>query len=624
MRICPPALTFLPLFLLLLPALVSRAVPVELWISPTGSNTGTGSSNTPLASIDAAIQKLNQEEDHHPIEPLKIILSDGTYPLSAPILFNRPTQHIIIEAAPESHPILSGAISITHWTKASKKIAGLPKIASGKIWIADAPKINGRILEFCQLWMGNAKATRAREPNADTLSRLVAWDKTNHVATIPAVAVAGIKMPGNLEMVIDQVWEIAVLRVNSIKITGTNALLAFKEPENIIEFQHPWPPVTVNARYQAPFFLANAIQFLDQPGEWFEDTAAGKIYYWPRDGEDMTRAIAFAPSVETLVQIEGTLDRPVHDLHFKGITFAHTTWLRPSHQGHVPLQAGMYLLDAKKLSPRGMPYHPGLDNLAWIGRPPAAVSIKNASNISFENCTFEHLASAGLDLESGTHDDSVQGCNFHDIGGNGIQLGEFSGTNVETHFPYNPSDEREVCAHERISNNLITDCGNEDWGCVGIAVGYARNVSINHNEISNLPYTGISLGWGWTKMTNALRDNLVFGNRIHHVGQRLGDLGGIYTLSAQPGTVIAENAVSDIQPSPFVPDPQHWYYLYLDEGSSFITVRDNWCPSEKFLKNANGPGNTWTNNGPQVSEAIKNAAGLEPAFKNRPTPVLTP
>jgi hypothetical protein len=227
------------------------------------------------------------------------------------------------------------------------------------------------------------------------------------------------------------------------------------------------------------------------------------------------------------------------------------------------------------------------------------------------------LASAGLDFEGGTHDDLVQGCTFHDIGGNAIQIGKFSDTNVETHVPYAPSDEREVCAHEEISNNVISNSGNEDWGCVGIAVGYAHHVSIKHNEVFNLPYTGISVGWGWTKMTNASHDNLIFANHIHHVGQRLGDLGGIYILSAQPGTVVAENSVSDITPSPLVPDPQHWFYLYLDEGSSYVTVRDNWCPEEKFLKNANGPGNVWTNNGPQVSGEIRNAAGLEPLFKSK-------
>jgi hypothetical protein len=276
----------------------------------------------------------------------------------------------------------------------------------------------------------------------------------------------------------------------------------------------------------------------------------------------------------------------------------------------------MPMLNAKKLSPKGTPYHPGLDNLAWIDRPVGAVSVNYARNISFRNCTFEHLSSAGLDIRNGTRNSVVEGCLLRDIGGNGIQLGKFSDTNVETHMPYNPTDERELCVNDRISNNLVTDCANEDWGGVGIAVGYARGIRIEHNEVSDCSYTGISVGWGWTKMTNAMRDNFIHANHVHHVGTRLNDLAGIYTLSVQPGTVVSENSVHDITPSPYVPDPEHWFYLYLDEGSSYITVKDNWCPVEKFLKNANGPGNVWENNGPQVSETILAAAGLEPVFQH--------
>ena len=226
--------------------------------------------------------------------------------------------------------------------------------------------------------------------------------------------------------------------------------------------------------------------------------------------------------------------------------------------------------------------------------------MKNARNISFRNCTFEHLASAGLDIQSGTSNSVVEGCLFRDIGGNGIQLGKFSDTNVETHMPYNPTDERELCTNDRIANNLVTDCANEDWGGVGIAVGYARGIRIEHNEVSNCSYTGISVGWGWTKMTNALRDNFIHANRVHHVGTRLNDIAGIYTLSAQPGTVVSENAVYDITMSPYVPDPQHWFYLYLDEGSSFITVREIGARRTIFEKRQR-PGNVWENNGPQVS-----------------------
>ena len=624
MKISPSSLAFLILLGVLSLLLAVSSGARELWVAPDGSDMNSGSSNAPLASLGAALEKwqnLPGNQKSSSAEWLTIFLRDGVYPLSQPVVIqplnSKPNYPgLSIEAAPGKHPVLSGGVTVGDWKKLTRSISHLPAVALENVWVANAPKSGGHVLEFRQLWVNDIKAVRAREPNAGNLSRLVAWDKTNRVATIPAVALAGIKEPAQVEMVVDQVWEIAVLRVKSIRHEGTNALLTFKQPESRIEFQHPWPPVTVNAKYQAPFFLANAIDFLDAPGEWFEDLSAGKIYYWPREGEDMTHAKVFVPAIETLVRVEGSLDAPATNIQFKGITFAYTTWLRPSQQGHVPLQAGMYLLDAKKLSPKGTPYHKGLDNLAWIGRPPAAISVKNAGHVSFENCTFEHLASAGLDFESGTHDDLVEGCVFRDVGGNGIQIGKFSDTHIETHMPYNPVDEREICTHEKISNNVISNCGNEDWGCVGIGVGYAQNVSIEHNEVFNLPYTGISVGWGWTKMTNALRDNFIFANHVHHIGQRLGDLGGIYTLSAQPGTVIAENSISDISPSSFVPDPEHWFYLYLDEGSSFITVRDNWCPAEKFLKNANGPWNIWTNNGPQVSETIKSAAGLEPAFKN--------
>jgi hypothetical protein len=573
-----------------------------------------------FSDVLAKIRELRREGQIHTNAPATIWLHNGTYQLNSPLQFSpqdsgTAASPLLIKAAPDEHPLLSGGIAITNWTKPTRKISGAPSGGKENIWVADAPKINGSVLNFRQLWVNGQKAVWAREPNSE-MNRLVTWDKTNQVAAIPAPALKGIKKSKQLEMVIDQVWEIAVVRVKSIRIRGTNAFVTFQQPESKIEFLHPWPPVTVSSNYCAPFYLEDAIQFLDSPGEWFEDLSAGKIYYWPRPGEDMEHAVVIAPAIETLAQIKGSLEQPASHIQFDGITFAYTTWLRPSEQGHVPLQAGMYMLNAYRLVPKGTPYHPKLDNVAWVGRPPAAVTVSCADDISFVNCVFENTASAGLDLQNGSHDDLVQGCLFHDLGGNGIQLGEFSDTAGETHKPWDPADAREVCSSNIITDNVITGCGLEDPGCCGIAAGYVRDTKIEHNNLSNLPYTGISVGWGWTKMSNAMRDNIVYANRVHGAGRVLGDLGGIYILSAQPGTVVAKNAIDDMAPSQYVPDPRHWYYLYLDEGSSFITVRDNWCPTEKILRNANGPGNVWTNNGPQVSDVIKNAAGLEPAFRN--------
>jgi hypothetical protein len=275
----------------------------------------------------------------------------------------------------------------------------------------------------------------------------------------------------------------------------------------------------------------------------------------------------------------------------------------------------MYMLDAYKLKIPGTPDKKGLENQAWVGRPAAAVEVAYAENTGFEDCKFEHMAATGLDYQRGTHHDIIKGNLFKDIGGTAIQVGVYSDEAQEVHLPYNPKDEREVCHNETVADNLITDATNEDWGCVGIGAGYVRNTTIAHNEVCDVNYTGISLGWGWTKTANAMRDNHITANKIHHYARNMYDVAGIYTLSAQPGTLISDNYVDSIYKAPYAHDPEHWFYLYCDEGSSYITVKNNWCPAQKFLQNANGPGDVWENNGPQVATVIKNAAGLEPAYQ---------
>jgi hypothetical protein len=323
-----------------------------------------------------------------------------------------------------------------------------------------------------------------------------------------------------------------------------------------------------------------------------------------------------APALETLVEITGTPELPVQHVRFEGIAFLHTTWLRPSVAGHVPLQAGFYMRDAYGLRPKGTPDWRSLDNQAWLGRPPAAVTAHDARHLAFSRCRFEHTAASALDLRTGVQDALVEGCEFFDIGINGLVAGAFAEGGFEAHLPFNPGDERAVTERLRFANNYFADCANEDWGGVPLIAGFVRDAVIEHNEIAGTSYTGISLGWGWTRTANVMRRNTVRANRITRVGMRLSDTAGIYTLSAQPGTVVSENYVDDIVMSKWVHDPNHWFYLYTDEGSSFVTVRDNWVPAEKFLQNANGPGNNWTNNGPHVDPKIKEAAGLQPAFQD--------
>ena len=594
----------------------------EIWISPKGSDFNDGTRQSPKATLTSALRQAREwrrTEDNRIQGGITIYMEGGTYAFHEPV-FIRPEDSgtkespTIIRSVGDEKVILSGGISINGWKK------------QGKVWVADVPVFNGRPLDFRQLWVNGKKAVRARDvEDFEKMNRICSVDEKNEILYVPAVSIRRlIDNKGNLkakyaEMVLHQMWCVANLRIRSVEVQGDSAAIRFHQPESRIQFEHPWPrPMVTTDGHNSAFYLTNARELQDVPGEWYHDIDARKVYYYPREGEKMQEAEVIVPAVETLVRVEGTLDRPVCHIRFEKITFSYTTWMRPSEKGHVPLQAGMYLTDGYRIDPkmqRNYLNHP-LDNQGWLGRPAAAVRVVAARQIDFERCRFEHLGSTGLDYEEAVQGGVVRGCLFRDIAGNGLLVGSFSPAAHETHLPYNPADRREVCTQQQINNCYFTEIGNEDWGCLAIAAGYVGDVNIEHNEISEVPYSGISLGWGWTQTVNCMRNNRVHANLIHHYAKHMYDVAGIYTLGSQPKSYVTENCVHSIYKPGYVHDPNHWFYLYTDEGSSFITVRDNWTEGEKYLQNANGPGNVWENNGPKVDSVIRERAGVEAAYKD--------
>ena len=594
----------------------------EIWISPKGSDFNDGTRQSPKATLTSALRQAREwrrTEDNRIQGGITIYMEGGTYAFHEPV-FIRPEDSgtkespTIIRSVGDEKVILSGGISINGWKK------------QGKVWVADVPVFNGRPLDFRQLWVNGKKAVRARDvEDFEKMNRICSVDEKNEILYVPAVSIRRlIDNKGNLkakyaEMVLHQMWCVANLRIRSVEVQGDSAAIRFHQPESRIQFEHPWPrPMVTTDGHNSAFYLTNARELQDVPGEWYHDIDARKVYYYPREGEKMQEAEVIVPAVETLVRVEGTLDRPVCHIRFEKITFSYTTWMRPSEKGHVPLQAGMYLTDGYRIDPkmqRNYLNHP-LDNQGWLGRPAAAVRVVAARQIDFERCRFEHLGSTGLDYEEAVQGGVVRGCLFHDIAGNGLLVGSFSPAAHETHLPYDPADRREVCTQQQINNCYFTEIGNEDWGCLAIAAGYVGDVNIEHNEISEVPYSGISLGWGWTQTVNCMRNNRVHANLIHHYAKHMYDVAGIYTLGSQPKSYVTENCVHSIYKPGYVHDPNHWFYLYTDEGSSFITVRDNWTEGEKYLQNANGPGNVWENNGPKVDSVIRERAGLEAGYKD--------
>lgn len=591
----------------------------EIYVSLQGNDKNPGTKEAPFNTLNRAIKQAREWRRLNWPEVaggIYIRLEEGVY-AQRNSLFLRPEDSgtpdspTVICAVDGAHPVISGGVAVTGWKRGCNHPA-VPEKLKQKIWSAEAPLIGNRRVETRQMWVNGHKVQRAAQFPDGGLERMIDFNPEEQTITIPvsqSVNPERLQNAGQLEMIVHQRWAIAILRVKSIDAKDGQAVVRFHEPESHLEFAHPWPqPVIGGEKGNSSFCLTNALELLDQPGEWFQEYPSGTIYYYPQAGENMETAEVIIPALETLVTIDGTLSRPVKHIQFNGITFAHTSWMRPSFQGHVTLQGGFPLLDAYKLQEPGLPEKAELENQAWITRPETAIRVRGAEHIDFKHCTFRYLSSTGLDYEWAVTASSVEDCQFTDIGGTALLVGAFPDGGFETHIPFIPADVRELCSHITIRNNFISNVTNEDWGCVGIGAGYVRNMDISHNEVCHLNYSGICVGWGWTSLESGMCNNRIEANYVHHFARRLYDAGGLYTLSNQPGSVMRNNRIEHLIEAPYATNDRA-FYIYLDEATDGYTMENNWCPAERFDSNRPGKKNVWKNNGPQVADSIKYKAG---------------
>lgn len=346
-------------------------------------------------------------------------------------------------------------------------------------------------------------------------------------------------------------------------------------------------------------YLVNAYEFFANADEWYLDSPDGKVYYKPADGATMDGVDVRLPELETLVEIGGTYDKPVQALAFEGIEFAHTTWLRPSTEwGYADQQSGAHIVG--KYSPPadylnacqdGCPEFEETRNEWW--QVPAAVQVSAASDITFDGNRFDQLGSVGLGIGMdpnahatgvgyGASDINVLGNLFADLGGSGIVVG---GVQPDAHHP---SDERMTVRDITIVDNTITRVGQSYRDSAGILSTYVTGAEISHNTLTDLPYDGIDIGWGWGindpggndyykeaglfeyqpvyETPTTFRDNHVAYNLIYDTKNEMHDGGSIYTLSASPGTVIERN---------YIYDSRETFGMLIDQGSRYIEVREN-------------------------------------------------
>lgn len=531
-----------------------------IYVSPSGNDRAAGTRENPLRTLeaarDAARRALRKRSGN-----VRVRLLGGTFRRTRELYLDhrdsgRGEHEVIWEAAPGEHPQISGSIPVRDF----KIYDAARGIYRASVPVGTASR---------QLYVNGRRATRSRSTTYPK-----GFTRTAVGYEAPDDSLAGWRRPTDLELVSQP--RAKMLSCPVAGIDGRNLTMA----------QPCWTNVNVNPLEQSfrlIYRIENAYELIDTPGEWYLDSLEGAVYYKPRTNESMSNANVELPVLETLLNGRGTISRPIENIRFEGIKFAHATWLAPSTpEGYAADQTGFRLVGAGH--PSNLSGHD--PNLV---RTPGNVRFKFARNISFVRNSFVRLGAVALDFDTGSQFNRVIGNRIHDISSTGIQLG---GVDVIDHHPELSA---EATRDNVISNNAIRSIGRDYKDAAAITATYVTRTRIAHNDIRFIPSTGISLGWGWgladvdgfmglpganpgdwgvyVRPTTTV-NNQVVNNRVANYLQELWDGGGIYTLGQQGGSLdmgalIAGNVITAKR------DRAGGNAIYADGGSRFLKIEEN-------------------------------------------------
>jgi hypothetical protein len=490
----------------------------NIYVDYNTNDKGDGSKTNPFPFLFQAIEKSRSLENRNK----RIhILESGTIYLKDTIRLNEKDS--FLEITGTEGTILSGGIKVNGWRK-----------SNDGLWIAKCPTRKAPR----ELFVNERSLPRARFPNENWLRIQKSLpDKRSGFVFGKNDLPKSLQASKSLELLFLHDWSIS--RIPIRKIDYDRLILHSKFPIGCSAPHYAIDHFEKNPRYA----LEGSIELIDQPGEWAYEQ--GELFYKPLPTQKIHNCNFVIPRLDQLFLIRPTTpDKSISNIKISGLTFSHCRFDLPV-EGYASGQATV---------------HEYRDGSEKKGRKimPAAVRIEGITDSTIDNCKFSNIGGSGLWIGRDCINIKVLNSTFEMIGGNGINLGE--------------TDQAAHAKKIEISNSKIQYCGVHFFGSVGIWIGMAENCKVVNCEVSQLPYSGISLGWKWGDEITITKDHQIISNHIHHVMQVLSDGGGIYTLGRQPGTILSNNHIHDI---PLNLGKAQSNGIFMDQGSSEITVIEN-------------------------------------------------